>query len=97
MKLTADLRAAFIDKVVAVITLFVYGARYRHYASYLASRKKGDGFPTLVPQAIRYGNAIIGVSVAKTVLRLLAALPPHQGEKLFIRIMSLKKRRQELP
>ena len=97
MKLFADVRAACIDQIVAVCSGFMYGPRYRHYRAYVNRRKQGAGFPSLVSRTGQTITAIIGVVASRVVLQVLSVLPPRHGEKLFLSIMTLKKRRQELP
>jgi len=91
----ADIKAACIDKVVAVFSGIVYGTRYRRYLAYLAGRQQGRGFPNLLLRTTRAIGDSIGIVANRLVLRLLALLPPDQGERLFLCLMTLKKRRRK--
>ena len=97
MRLRAQLRAACIDKIVAVIGGIMYGSRYCHYQAYLARRQRSRGVPTRVAGSVRAMGAFLVVAGNRAVLRFLAVLPPALGEELFLHIMKLKKRRRSLP
>jgi len=91
------MRTWFIDRIVAMGSGFLYGTRFSGYTRYLADRRRGNGLRCRLEGNARSVGACFGVAASGAVLRLLAQLPPGPGEKLFLFIMSIKKRRQELP
>lgn len=89
----AKIRSAVIDTVVCAGCSILYRTRFPGYSGYLAGRRRRVNFRSELAAGKENIKAACAVAVTGVVLRILAALPPHRGEKLFLSIVNLKNRR----
>lgn len=87
------IRSVVIDTVVCAVCSILYSTRFPGYSGYLAGRRRRVSFRSELAAWKENITAACAVAVTGAVLRILAVLPPHQGEKLFLSIVNLKNRR----